>query len=164
MAGGFAIRPSTEADIAAIIALVKDSWARTYDPLIGAGERAHISDAKHVPQLFKSEIGKSDAVSFVAVDPSSAIIGHIGGAMHGDVCFIDRIHVARGWVGRGVAKALMDAACARLAGRATALELTVLEGNDRAAAFYRKYGFSAAAGAARPGLGARAARMFRFEL
>jgi ribosomal protein S18 acetylase RimI-like enzyme len=58
----------------------------------------------------------------------------------------------------------MDAACARLAGRATALELTVLEGNDRAAAFYRKYGFSAAAGAARPGLGARAARMFRFEL
>lgn len=53
-----------------------------------------------------------------------------------------RFYVDRAWQGRGVAKALMDAACAEAARRGGAtLWLGVWERNDRARAFYRKCGF-----------------------
>lgn len=58
---------------------------------------------------------------------------------------LKRLYVAREWHGRGVAQALMDAALdsARARG-ARAMWLGVWERNDRAVAFYRKYGFTKA--------------------
>jgi len=56
---------------------------------------------------------------------------------------LKRLYVARAWHGHGVAQALMDAAltAARAHGAQT-LWLGVWERNARAAAFYRKYGFT----------------------
>jgi ribosomal protein S18 acetylase RimI-like enzyme len=56
---------------------------------------------------------------------------------------LKRLYVARAWHGQGVAQALMDAAldAARARGAQT-LWLGVWERNPRAAAFYRKYGFT----------------------
>src|SRR5690606_2177473 len=53
-----------------------------------------------------------------------------------------RFYVDRGWHGRGVAHALMDAVKARARQRgAASLWLGVWERNARAQAFYRKHGF-----------------------
>ena len=56
---------------------------------------------------------------------------------------LKRLYVARAWHGQGVAQALMDAAldAARARGAQT-MWLGVWERNPRAAAFYRKYGFT----------------------
>ena len=53
-------RLSVVDDIPAIIQLVKASWARTYDTVIGVEARKVKSDAKHVPTLFLSEIERDD--------------------------------------------------------------------------------------------------------
>ncbi len=138
----FTVRPTAASDIPAVIDLVKASWARTYDPVIGANQRAALSDAKHVPALFESEIGTPHGVSFVALDLSDAVIGHVGGDIRLDgVCFVDRLHVVPSMQGSGAAAALLDAVRAAAEGKAQALELTVLTGNGRAFGFYRKYGF-----------------------
>ena len=56
---------------------------------------------------------------------------------------LKRLYVARAWHGQGVAQTLMDAAldAARVRGAQT-MWLGVWERNPRAAAFYRKYGFT----------------------
>ena len=56
---------------------------------------------------------------------------------------LKRLYVTRSWHGKGVAQALMDAAldAARARGAKT-LWLGVWERNERAVAFYGKYGFA----------------------
>lgn len=139
---GFSVRPTRHDDIEAVAVFTRQSWARTYDPLIGAQNRAAISDAKHVPSLFAGEIGNPDAVSLVAMDDTGMLIGHAGGWLDGEGgCYVDRLHVAPDWHGKGVARALMDQFATACADRVDHLELTVLKGNDRAIGFYRNYGF-----------------------
>ncbi|MCC0030784.1 MAG: GNAT family N-acetyltransferase [Brucellaceae bacterium] len=138
----FTVRPVEHGDLDGVIALTKDSWARTYDPVIGAAERAVISDAKHVPALFAGEIESDDGVTLVAVLGDGTPVGHLGGSMNGNGgYFLDRLHVLPAWQGKGVADALVEGCVQACAGRADYLELTVLEGNQRAIGFYRRAGF-----------------------
>lgn len=139
----FIVRPTRRDDVDAVMALTKGSWARTYDPVIGAAERAIISDAKHVPALFVDEIDSPDGVTLVAVLEDGAPVGHLGGSMDGQGgYYLDRLHVVPAWQGKGVADALVDDCVMACAGRAAYLELTVLAGNDRAIGFYRRAGFA----------------------
>lgn len=136
------IRPSRHDDVPALIDLVKGSWARTYDPLVGADVRSAVSSSKHVPALFEGEIDSADGISFVAVDEGETLVGQVGGTLRADgVFFVDHLHVVPGHKGTGLATRLLDAAVASVADRAAEIELTVLIGNDRAIGFYRKYGF-----------------------
>ncbi len=138
----YEVRETRQDDIDAVTSLTKDSWARTYDPFIGVAARKEISDTKHVPALFAGEIGTDDAVTLVAALPDGTLIGHAGGRMDGKGgCFVDRLHIVSEWKGKGVAQALMDLFEQTCAGRAGYLELTVLDGNERAIRFYRRYGF-----------------------
>jgi diamine N-acetyltransferase len=165
MTAPFAVRPTAYGDVDSVISLVKASWARTYDPVIGEVARIEISDAKHTPALFEREIAADDGLSLIATDRAGAIIGHIGGLVRPDgTCFVDRIHVVPHWQGRGVAAALLEQACTALNGEASALELTVLENNGRALAFYRKVGFREVAGATPKGLAHVPAILMRLDL
>ena len=142
MSRAFTVRPTEAGDIDALMTLVKASWARTYDPVIGAEARAVISDAKHVPALFAGEIESDDGVTLVAVLEDGTPVGHLGGSMNGNGgYFLDRLHVLPAWQGKGVADALVDGCVEACSGRADYLELTVLEGNERAIGFYRRAGF-----------------------
>ncbi|MEZ5800764.1 MAG: hypothetical protein R3D29_10205 [Nitratireductor sp.] len=77
-AASFIIRPAQPGDVAAIVPLVKASWARTYDPAIGEAARRKISDAKHVPDLFLAEIRDPDKAGLLA-ESDGKVIGHVGG-------------------------------------------------------------------------------------
>lgn len=135
------VRPSALADVPALIALTKASWARTYDPIIGAAARKAVCDAKHVPALFEAEIAGADGVSALA-EAGGGIVGHAGGRLRADgTLYIDRLHVAPDGQGTGLAARLLDAALVQVRTRAARVELTVLIGNERAMAFYRKAGF-----------------------
>jgi ribosomal protein S18 acetylase RimI-like enzyme len=124
------------------MAHVKASWARTYDPLIGAAERQRISGAKHVPALFEAEYGSDGGFGYVAVTPEGQIVGHVGGQLMPErVAFVDRLHVLPDWHGSAVALRLVEAVVAGQARRADTVELTVLVNNARAIGFYDKAGF-----------------------
>ena len=144
-AASFIIRPAQPGDVAAIVPLVKASWARTYDPAIGETARRAISDAKHVPDLFLAEIEQPDKAAMVALAGDS-LIGHVGGyRLENGNFYVDHLHVDKALHGQGVAAALMDGLrdhlTAEMSPPPTAIELTVLKGNDRALAFYAKHGF-----------------------
>jgi ribosomal protein S18 acetylase RimI-like enzyme len=140
---------SVSPDIPAIIQLVKASWARTYDPVIGVEARKAISDKKHVLTLFLSEIERDDAMGLVAKAEDN-VIGYVGGEMRGpDVFFIDHLHVAPQWHGKQIATGLLLELRSELENKLSpkCIELTVLENNHRAVAFYKKTGFIQANGA-----------------
>ncbi|PHP68087.1 hypothetical protein CSC94_05345 [Zhengella mangrovi] len=160
MSRAFTVRPTEAGDIDALMTLVKASWARTYDPIIGEAERNRISGAKHVRSLFESEYASPDAFGFVASDAEGRIVAQAAGEWRqGGAAFIDRIHVEPDWKGSGVAMALVEAVAALADKRRAPVELTVLRGNDRAIAFYRKAGFEQIEEA--PGLGTTPADLMR---
>lgn len=140
---------SSNHDIPAIIQLVKASWARTYDPVIGVEARKTISDKKHVPALFQGEIDRADARGLVATH-GEEVIGYVGGEMRGEeVFFIDHLHVDPAWHGKDIATDLLLNLRSELEKslKPNCIELTVLENNNRAVAFYKKTGFIQAKGA-----------------
>ena len=160
MSRAFAVRPTRADDIEPLMVLVKASWARTYDPIIGEAERQRISGAKHVRALFESEYANSSAFGFVACDETGWLVGQAAGEwLDTGAAFIDRIHVEPEWKGSGVAMALIEAVASLADARGAPVELTVLRGNDRAIAFYFKAGFQRIEEA--PGLGDTPADLMR---
>lgn len=165
------IRPTKKDDISAVIKLINGSWSRTYDPLIGEQKRLVITDKKHVPKLFEDEIELPTGESIVAADGAGAIIGHIGGFDKGEVgtFFVDHLHIEPEYFGKGIASKLLDSLCdsinAKVQQRAQRIELTVLQGNDRAIGFYKKYGFKPATGENEDdGLDDTPSILFRYEI
>lgn len=163
----FDIRPTQEADISQTVALLKSSWERTYDPLIGRENRILISNEKHKARVLLSEIERNEGESLVALDEQGKVIGHIGGEIKGGdrIFFVDRLHVEPEYFGTGVATKLSDALGVAIKDRADAIELTVLKGNDRALAFYLKYGFEIVTGENEDdGLGGIQSTLMRYNL
>lgn len=161
------IRPTQITDISAVIELINDSWSRTYDPLIGKEARLAITDKKHVPALFEDEIDMPIGQSVVAVDETDVIVGHVGGFDKGEVgtFFVDHLHIKPECFGKGIASKLLDSLSEAISYRAQRIELTVLQGNERAISFYNKYGFKAATGENEDdGLDDTPSILFRYEI
>lgn len=161
------IRPTQITDIPTIIELINDSWARTYDPLIGEQARLAMTDKKHVPALFEDEIDMPTGESIVAVDDTDTIVGHIGGFDKGEygTFFVDHLHIKPEFFGKGVASDLLDSLSEVVNFRAQRIELTVLQGNDRAIGFYKKYGFEPATGTNEDdGLDSTPSILLRYEI
>ena len=135
------IRAMTEQDVASASRLLGDSWRRTYAPIMGAETTARLSDAKHSPERLAAELRDDNKMSFVAERPDGSIAGYAMAAMDekGDV-MLDRLHVDKSEFGSGMATDMLHAVFAAHAGIAS-IALEVIEGNDRAIAFYRKHGF-----------------------
>lgn len=163
----FTVRALQLGDIEQTVALLKGSWERTYDPLIGKETRIQISDEKHKPQKLREEMEDVNGEALVAIDEAGDVIGHVGGEIRGGAktFFVDRLHVEPVYFGKGVAVKLMDELCAALKDRANSIELTVLHGNDRAEAFYLKYGFKVSTGENEDdGLGLIKSTLLRYEI
>ena len=135
------IRAMTKNDLNAVSRLLGGSWRRTYSPIMGEDNTARLSDEKHAPDKLAADLADDDKMSFVAARSDGSIAGYAMAAMDekGDV-MLDRLHVEPQEFGSGLAVDLLRAVLAAHAGIAS-IALEVIEGNDRAIAFYRKHGF-----------------------
>jgi ribosomal protein S18 acetylase RimI-like enzyme len=135
------VRAMGEADIPAVSKLLGESWRRTYSPILGAETAARISDEHHAPQRIAVELADSNRMAFVAQRSDGSVAGYATAEMDaaGDV-WLDRLHIEAGEFGTGLAADLLHAVLAAHTG-IPSIALEVLEGNDRAMAFYRKHGF-----------------------
>lgn len=135
------IRAMTQQDVPAVSRLLRESWQRTYSPIIGAETTSRISDEHHAPQRIAAEVSDDNKMSFVAERPDGSIAGYAMAKMDetGDVT-LDRLHIDKSEFGTGLAADMLHAVFAAHAG-IPSIALEVVEGNDRAIAFYRKHGF-----------------------
>ncbi|SFP38581.1 Ribosomal protein S18 acetylase RimI [Mesorhizobium sp. NFR06] len=135
------IRAMTRDDLADVSRLLGQSWRRTYAPIMGDETAARLSDDKHAPEKLAAELDDEDKMSFVAERADGSIAGYAMAAMDakGDV-MLDRLHIEPQAFGSGLAADLLHAVLAAHAG-IPSIALEVIEGNDRAIAFYRKHGF-----------------------
>ncbi|MEP6566261.1 MAG: GNAT family N-acetyltransferase [Mesorhizobium sp.] len=133
----------TANDVAAVSRLLGRSWRRTYSPIMGVEITARLSDDKHAPERLAAELVDDNKMSFVAERADGTIAGYAMAEMggRGDV-MLDRLHIDKSEFGTGLAADLLHAALAAHAG-IPSIALEVIEGNDRAIAFYRKHGFEA---------------------
>jgi ribosomal protein S18 acetylase RimI-like enzyme len=103
--------------------------------------RLAFSDEHHAPERIAAELKDPDRMSFVAERSDGSIAGYAMAGMDkaGDV-MLDRLHIDKSEFGSGLAADLLRAVLAAHVG-IPSIALEVLEGNDRAMAFYRKHGF-----------------------
>lgn len=135
------IRTMTEQDVPAVSRLLGGSWRQTYSPILGAETTARLSDERHAPDRLASELGDDNKMSFVAERADDSLAGYAMAAMDdkGEV-MLERLHIDKSEYGTGLAADLLHAVLAAHAG-IPSIALEVIEGNDRAIAFYRKHGF-----------------------
>lgn len=134
------IRPMTEGDIPAASRLLGESWRRTYGPIMGEEKAAGISAGLHAPDRLAAELANADMMSFVAERQDGAIVGYAKAELENGDVMLDRLHIDKSEFGSGLAADLLHTVLAAHAGMPS-IALEVLEGNDRAIAFYRKHGF-----------------------
>lgn len=135
------IRAMTERDIDAVSRLLGASWRRTYVPIMGAETTARVSDERHAPERLAAELADPDKASFVAERPDRSLAGYALASMDGDGDVrLDRLHLDPSEFGTGLAADLLHAVLAFHSG-IPSIAVEVIEGNDRALAFYRKHGF-----------------------
>jgi ribosomal protein S18 acetylase RimI-like enzyme len=134
------IRSMTEQDVPAVSRLLGDSWRHTYGPIVGEETAIRISGEHHAPDRLVAELADNDMMSFVAERSDRAIVGYAMAQLKDGDIKLDRLHVDKSEFGTGVAVDLLHAVLAAHAGMPS-IALEVLEGNDRALAFYRKHGF-----------------------
>jgi len=134
------IRSMTERDLPAVSRLLGDSWRRTYGPIVGEDKAVRTSAEYHAPDRLAAELANNDMMSFVAERRNGTLVGYAMAELKDGDVKLDRLHIDKSEFGTGVAVDLLHAVLAAHAGMVS-IALEVLEGNDRALAFYRKHGF-----------------------
>ena len=134
------IRAMTEEDVPAVSRLMGESWRRTYGPIIGEDEAVRVSGENHSPKSLDADLANTDRMSFVAERSDHSIAGYAMAELKDGDVMLDRLHVDKSEFGSGVAVDLLHAVLAAHAGMPS-IALEVLQGNDRALAFYQKHGF-----------------------
>ena len=129
-----AVRPARPSDVAAIAGLAQRSWLDAFGTSVSA-ETAAEEAASRSPEYFAA-----------ALERHSILVAELDGELAGYVEFDDselrRLYVETALHGRGVGRALLEAALAhpRLAG-ASRVRLQVWERNERAVRMYEAAGF-----------------------
>jgi len=141
----YRLRSANAADAEAIATLHTDSWQRTYRGMM-SDEFLDGPALENRRSVWRERLAASDSDRLVVVaDDGTRIAGFICAFAHGDAgygAYIDNLHVAHGWKGRGIGRALMRSAaewiCATQPG--TGVYLWVMEANVQARAFYDRLG------------------------
>ena len=135
------IRPLATGDVDQVSRLLHSSWLRTYGPIVGAEETISTSRKYHSAHRIAAEL-KDPLLHAVVAEKDGVICGYaLARGGDGETRIVlDRLHVEPAYFGTGLAADLMHAGTAYYPA-AQIVELEVLEGNDRALAFYRKHGF-----------------------
>ena len=150
MAAQLVIQRATAADAARLAAFGRRVFSATFAADNDPDDLRAFLDATYTPARQAAEIDDPQISTLLACDDEDTLLAFAQvraeavPACVGDATALEiwRFYVDPAWHGRGVAAALMDAACAEVTRRGGRVAwLGVWERNPRAQAFYRKRGF-----------------------
>ena len=146
-----AVQLAKPADAVAIAAFANGSFTHTFGHIYDPADLSLFLAEWNPPDRVRAQITSDDHDIGLVRDRAGAILGYI---KMGPVDFelpadqptdsaveLHQLYVAEAAKGTGVAAALMDWGIAWARERASILYLSVFVENDRAQAFYRRYGF-----------------------
>lgn len=146
-----ALQLATPGDAEEIAAFANASFTHTFGHIYDPADLATFLADWNPPDRVRAQLANPGYAIALVRDTAGAILGYI---KMGPVDFdlpaeqptdsaveLHQLYVAEAAKGTGVAAALMDWGIAWARARASILYLTVFTENDRAQAFYRRYGF-----------------------
>lgn len=147
-----AIQLAKPSDAEAIAAFANGSFTHTFGHIYDPADLSTFLADWNPPDIVRAQIESDDHDIALVRDDAGAILGYI---KMGPVDFdlpedqpaddaveLHQLYVAEAAKGTGVAAALMEWGIAWARTRASILYLSVFTENDRAQAFYRRYGFT----------------------
>ena len=143
MNGMVTIRPLLIDELEAALRMKNQGWRQAYRGKLGAETLDSLDEGVDAhAEAWRMGFDSQDSVPFVAVDEHGGIVGiAAGGAARGEdpptAVELFMLYVLEEYYGTGLGRALTDAAIGD-----AAATVWVLEGNERAIAFYRKLGFA----------------------
>ncbi|TPL85458.1 GNAT family N-acetyltransferase [Mesorhizobium sp. B2-3-14] len=135
------VRTAGDRDLAAVRALLLETWHATYDAIYGAERVTEITNEWHSIASLKARLAKPNSEFLVADDGK-----RIGGMAFaeavdgGGVVMLRQIYVLPSLQGRGIGGMLLDEIIESFP-EAHRIRLEVEEKNTRAVAFYQANGF-----------------------
>ena len=132
------VRPATEADLPAIADVGRRTWPATYEPFTGPDYVA-----RGLARWWSEEaLRRGLPRTLVAEDEAGQVIAMASYAPDGDALILWKLYVVPEAQGTGAGTALLHRVIADAAERYTAVRLEYLDGNDHAARFYERNGFT----------------------
>jgi ribosomal protein S18 acetylase RimI-like enzyme len=132
------VRPAVDADVEAIRAVGVATWPATYGPLAGPEYVAHGLERWWSTEAVRESIGRGGV--FVA-ELDGAVVGMASVGERDGAPYLWKLYVLPDRHGVGAGSALLDAVIESLPAGSPRLGLDYVDGNERAAAFYRARGF-----------------------
>lgn len=135
------VRTAGERDLAAIRALLVETWHATYDAIYGVERIDRTIAIWCAPAKLKARIERPDA-EFLVADDGKRIggVAYAESAEQGALVDLEQLHVAPDLQGRGIGGMLLDEVMESFP-EARAVRVEVAEANERAIAFYVANGF-----------------------
>ncbi|HEX5116844.1 MAG TPA: GNAT family N-acetyltransferase [Pseudonocardiaceae bacterium] len=132
------VRMATEADLAAIADIGRRTWHATYEPFAGPEYVA-----RGLAHWWSDEaLRRGLPRALIAEDASATAVGMASCAPDGDVLIVWKLYVLPESQGTGAGTALLRRVIADAGGHYAAVRLEYLDGNDTAARFYERNGFT----------------------
>jgi ribosomal protein S18 acetylase RimI-like enzyme len=138
------VRTASERDLAAVRALLVETWHATYDAIYGAGRVTEITDDWHSIASLKARLARPNS-EFLVADDGKTIGGMAYAAATTDakLVMLHQLYVHPAFQGKGVGRTLLHEIEDSFPDART-LRLEVEAENASALAFYRANGFAQA--------------------
>lgn len=135
------VRTASERDLAAVRALLVETWHATYDAIYGAQRVIEITDDWHSIASLKARLTRPNS-EFLVADDGKRIGGMAFAAATTDakIVLLNQLYVLPACQRQGIGQALLDEVEASFP-EANTLRVEVEEANVPAIAFYRSKGF-----------------------
>ena len=136
------VRTASERDLAAIRALLVETWHATYDAIYGVERTNRTVELWCSPAKLKGRLNQPGA-EFLVADDGKRIggVAYAETAEQGALVHLEQLHVAPDLQGRGIGGMLLDEVMESFP-EARAVRVEVAEANKRAVAFYLANGFT----------------------
>ncbi len=132
------VRPAVEADVDAIRAVGVATWPATYEAVAGREYVAQGLERWWSAEAVRDSIGRG-GVFVAALD--GVVVGMASVGERDGAPYLWKLYILPDRQGLGAGSALLDAVIASLPDDSMRLGLDYVDGNERAAAFYRARGF-----------------------
>jgi len=142
------VRSASERDLAAIRALLVETWHATYDHIYGKQRVTEITDEWHALPLLKANLAEPRS-EFIVADDGKALggVAYATASEDGKTVTLRRLYVRPAFQRSGIGRALLSEIEESFP-EAVKLRLEVVADNHQAMAFYRANGFSVTPGEA----------------